>query len=191
MKRAMILFSSVLFVVLVVAPVMAIKPLVEEVTATQVGEFKPGTLTYTLNDGGVFFFAGELSGTVNLDITSTTVNPDYILDVSGAISGIINTKTDDGVIHIAMVWTHKNSVDEVDGAFEGVVEAKTTTYLYVAGIPHPYYSTNIYHTVLQGSGIFSGQTLRIDGIRPTYDPNVFPPQGPPNLLTWDGTLLTR
>jgi hypothetical protein len=94
------------------------------------------------------------------------------------------------VIHIKTSWTY-SSVGQVQGTFEGEINAKTTTYLYIpgTGIPHPFYSTNIYHAVLHGTGIFAGQTLKLDGIRPTLDPAVYPPKTPSNPTSWEGLLL--
>ena len=155
------------------------------VTATTIGK----TAVFSgivLNEGGVFFFDTAATGTVTFNTPSKV----WTFASSSIQSGIINTKTDDGELHIKMTWTYP-AVGTVQGTFEGEAKGKTTTYAYVptTGIPHPFYSTNIYHTVLQGSGIFDGQTLKLDGIRPSLDPAVYPPITGPKPTSWEGFLL--
>jgi hypothetical protein len=139
-----------------------------------------------LNDGGVFFYDVVATGTFTLN-TPTAV---LTFASNSIINGTINTKTNDGEIHLNVRMTYP-AVGEIQGTFEGEVKAKSTTYLYMptTGYPHPFYSTNIYHTVLQGSGIFDGQTLKLDGIRPTLNPAVYPPVTPSNPISWEGFLL--
>jgi hypothetical protein len=192
MKKTITLFSLALMFALMVTSAAAATPTVSEVRATQIGGFVPGTLAAHTNDGEIFFYSGEMSGTITLDILSTPVSPDYSLAYSGTVQATINKKTDEGIQHYTAVWSLKQG-SEVLGTFEGVAKGKSTTYLYISGTgtPHPFYSTNIMHCVLQGSGEFDGQTLHLDGIRPTYNPEVYPPVGPANPVTWEGTLMTR
>jgi hypothetical protein len=162
-------------------------------TATPITATTTGTGAFTgitLNDGGIFFYDGTQTGTAKLYITSTTT-PDYTLTTNLAFNGTINTKTDNGMIHYQMTWSYIVN-DEVLGTFQGPAKADTTTYLYnpANGYPRAAFSTNSLHTVLQGTGIFHGQTLKIDGIRPAVDPSM-PPTTPSNPTTWTGILLTH
>ncbi len=184
--KAKILMVALLLTIayMIVAPVMAQPPTVVQVTGTQSGG---GVFSgIVLNDGGVFFYDAVGTGTANLH----TPTADYTFTTSSILNGTINTKTDDGVMHYKMTWTYKVG-SEVKGTFEGEINAKTTTYLYApSGNPRPQFSTNVLHCVLQGSGDFDGQTLKLDGIRPSL-PITAPVTSPANPVTWEGTLMTR
>lgn len=189
MKKAAvaILALGLLVALMMVATVRAIPETAIPVTATQTGT---GTVFsgIVLNDGDIFFYDAVETGIVKLYITST-ITPDYTFEARGILNGTINTKTDNGVFHRKMTWTYKVA-GEVLGTFEGEVKADTTTYKYITGIPVSKFSTNVLHTVLQGSGIFEGQTLKLDGLRPTIDPSLpWNTPTPANPTTWTGILL--
>jgi len=174
-----LLFSSVM-----IASVSAIPQTATEVTAFQ----PPFTTSYTkliLNDGGIFHYAGTGIGTVDLKIGTTT----YTLKLTEEFSTAINTKTDQGESNRKILWEYFLN-GQVIGTFEGQGKGTTTTTLYnpVSGFPRGAFSTNIYHAVLQGSGFFDGQTLKLDGIRPTANPTG-PVTAPANPTTWTGILL--
>ncbi len=188
MKGKIVLIPILALISLImVATVGAIPVTAIPVTAIQTGA---GVVTgFVLNDGGVFFYDIVETGTVKLYITST-VTPDYTFESRGILNGTINTKTDDGVFHRKMTWTYKVA-GEVKGWFEGEVKADTVTYKYnLLGIPVSKFSTNTLHTVLQGGGIFKGQTLKLDGLRQSVDPSLpYNTTTPPNPSTWTGILL--
>ncbi len=154
-------------------------------TAPIIGSVLSGVV---LTEGGVFHYDGvSTAGTVSFYVTSTSI-PDYIFTAYTEFNGTINTKTDNGVINQKMVW--KYIVEgQVVGTFEGEAKVTTTTYLYnpATGYPRPQFSTNIYHAVLQGTGMFKGQTLKISGIRPAVDISM-PVNTPANPVAWEGTL---
>jgi hypothetical protein len=189
MKRGMICFFSVLSIVLMVAPVMAVPDAAIPVTAYQpnfTGILLDLSIIH-LNKGGIFFYTGVGTGTVDLTIDSET----YTMKVTEQFDTTINTKTDQGESNRRILWEYV--VDEkVIGAFEGEAKGVTHTTLYntANGFPRGAFSTNVYHTVLQGSGNFAGQTLKLDGIRPTANPSG-PVTAPANPTTWEGIVLTH
>ncbi len=189
MKRSMICFFSVLSLVLMVAPVMAIPETAISVTAYQpnfTGIAFDLSIIH-LNKGGIFFYAGVGTGTVDLTIGSDT----YTMMVTEEFDTTINTKTDQGESNRRILWEYVVD-NEVVGAFEGEAKGVTDTTLYnpAYGFPRAAFSTNVYHTVLQGSGNFAGQTLKLDGIRPTANPSG-PITAPANPTTWEGIVLTH
>ncbi len=138
-----------------------------------------------LNNGGIFFYAGVGTGTVYLTIGSDI----YTMMVTEQFDTTINTKTDQGESNRRILWEYV--VDgKVAGAFEGEGKGVTQTTLYnpTNGFPRGAFSTNVYHAVLQGGGFFVGQTLKLEGIRPTVDPSKSVTT-PPNPTTWEGVLL--
>jgi hypothetical protein len=189
MKRSMICFFSVLSLVLMVAPVMAVPDTAIPVTAYQ-PNFTGVALDLSiihLNKGGIFFYTGVGTGTVDLTIGSET----YTMKVTEQFDTTINTKTDQGESNRRILWEYM--VDgKVIGAFEGEAKGVTHTTLYnpANGFPRGAFSTNVYHTVLQGSGNFGGQTLKLDGIRPTANPSGSV-TAPANPTTWEGIVLTH
>jgi hypothetical protein len=162
------------------------------VTATQTAPIIGSTLSgIVLTKGGIFHYDGvSTSGVVMLYITST-LTPDYTFTAYTEFNGTINTKTNEGVISQKMVWKYIND-GQVIGTFEGEAKVTTTTYLYnpATGYPRPQFSTNIYHTILQGTGMFKGQTLKLDGIRLALDVSM-PVTTPANPVSWEGVLLTH
>jgi len=189
MKRSMICFFSVLSLVLMVAPVMAVPNTVIPITAYQ-PNFTGITLDLSniyLNKGGIFFYAGVGTGTVDLTIGSET----YTMKVTEQFDTTINTKTDQGESNRKILWEYIVD-DEVMGAFEGEAKGVTHTTLYnpANGFPRGAFSINVYHTVLQGKGNFVGQTLKLEGIRPTANPSG-PVTAPAHPTTWEGIVLTH
>ncbi len=172
-----------------VAPVMAVPDMALQVTAYQ-PNFTGIALDLSiihLNKGGIFFYAGVGTGTVDVTIGSET----YTMRVTEQFDTKINVKTDQGESNRRILWEYVVD-NEVMGAFEGEAKGVTQTTLYnpANGFPRGAFSTNIYHTVLQGSGIFAGQTMKLDGIRPTADPSG-PVTAVANPTTWDGVLFTH
>ena len=170
---------------MMIATVSAIPQTTIEVSANQ----PSFTTTYTkliLNDGGIFHYAGVGTGKVYLTVGTTT----YELKLTEEFSTAINTKTDQGESHRVILWEYIVG-GQVLGTFEGTGKGVTHTTLYnPTGYPRGAFSTNIYHAVLQGSGIFDAQTLKLDGIRLTADPTG-PVTAPANPTTWTGILLTH
>ena len=145
------------------------------VTGTQMGT---SVTSSDLNDGGIYHQDGTASGTVTL---TTSTGDTYKLKSSSDVDLMVNTKTDDGVIHFDMKWVLLSGTVEI-GTFEGQINGQTITYAYLPnGYPNYPAQTAVYlHTVLHGSGVFDGQTLKLDGVKLVNQP-----------LKWEGLLLTR
>ena len=185
LKRTVVSLA-LLFALIMVVSVKAVPETAVTVTGTQ-PPFTTTSLSYVaLNKGGIFFYDGVSTGTVALQIDSTN----YLLKLTEQFNTSINTKTDIGESNRKILWEYV--VDsEVVGAFEGEGKGTTLTTLYTpTGFPRGAFSTNVYHVVLQGSGSFYGQTLKLDGLRLTVDPSM-PVTTPANPTTWEGILLTH
>jgi hypothetical protein len=137
MKKLVLVGLFVLVAAMPLSPfaaVMAAPAKWTPVTATQVGA--GGVYSgIVLNEGGVFFFDLVGYGKVTLNTPSTVI----IFASSSIQHGIINTKTNDGELHMKMIWTYP-AVGEVQGTFDGEGKVKTTTYLYVS----PSYRARVY-----------------------------------------------
>jgi hypothetical protein len=184
LKRTVVSLG-LLFALIMVVSVKAIPETVVTVTGTQ-PPFTTSSLSYSLNNGGIFIYGGVATGTVELHIDSTT----YVLELTEQFNTSINTKTNIGQSNRKILWEYIVD-DEVVGTFKGQGKGTTNTTLYAPnGFPRGAFSTNLYHVVLQGSGVFYGQTLKLDGLRLTVDPSM-PTNTPANPTTWEGILLTH
>ena len=177
--KARILLISLLVILIgsLAASVASAAPEKITITGTQAGTTT--ILSQELNEGGIYDYEANGAGSVTLTITGQS-SP-LILATSSEISLTINTKTDDGVIHFVMKWAKMSGGIEI-GAFTGQINGKTKTYAYLPnGYPnYPAQTESFIHAVLQGSGIYEGQTLMLDGTRVLGQP-----------LKWEGFLLTR
>jgi hypothetical protein len=185
MKKIIILISAlVLMMLFAVAPAIAAPATKVSVTATHSSTIiNPGTNWVT--DGGVVQMRDIVyGGTVILDIATTTANPDYTFTQRREQFGTVTHGRDipypgpwpeaKGEWHAKIVWTYSENGQV--GTFEG--EMKLTSigwYLLSNGLA--YSGPTEGHYVLQGKGVFEGQTLFLDSI------------GPPTVYT--GYLLTR
>ncbi len=185
--KILIISLALLFGSIIITSVSAVPETAIPVTGIQPAYTKTVYYRLLLNNGSIFFYSGVGTGTVTLNLGSDT----YLMKLTEQFNTTINTKTDQGESNRRILWQY--IVDgEVVGAFEGESKGVTLTSLYnpVSGFPRGAFSTNIYHTVLHGSGIFDGQTLKLDGIRPTVDPSM-PVTTPANPTTWEGILLVH
>jgi hypothetical protein len=109
------------------------------------------------------------AGTIKLWFGSTASGtPAYVGTTSSIIEMLVNLKTGEGPIKYEMTWTFTG------GTFEGNINGKI-----IAPTPTANIMTDL-HGVLQGTGVFEGQTIQLEGSRPTGQP-----------FTWTGTILTR
>ena len=174
MKRntIFVLFALV-FISLMMSTAMA-QPVKKEVSGTQSGTT---VISFQeLNDEGIYTQIATGSGTVTINIEG--YSSPMILKTTSEITLVINTKTDDGVIHFDMKFA--KIVDDTEvGAFEGQVNGHTITYAYAPnGYPiYPAQTESYIHGVLQGTGIYDGQKLALDGTRVIG-----------KALTWEGIL---
>lgn len=172
MRKMMILIPALALLMLLaaVAPVMAEPAKKVPVTGTSTAVWYPGPdAEYWITDGGILQFRGlKTAGMTTINIPGS---PSLVLKTSGDLFGMVNFKTGDGVMHCKSVWKYP-AVGTVVGTFEGEFTADTT-----GGYPATY---STMHCVLQGTGIFEGQTLMLSG-------EMTPPA--PGLM--EGFLLTR
>ena len=159
---------ALLLAAMFVAPVFAKTKIA--VTATQMGGGGSGGESRMVDHGIRQFRGMEGTGVVTLYIPGQA-------PLVGTSSSVINGKITftqeppdpdaEGLIHLKMVWTFTG--EGTTGTFEGQMQRK--------GIGVPIISYIEAHMVLQGTGDFKGQTLRLSHA------------GPPPL-NWEGFLLT-
>jgi len=186
MKKMIFVSTLALIMLFIVAPVMAAPATKVPVTITTsttgmtFGDFWP-------TDGNVVQMRDFASdGKANLQVASSPPIV-YQLTTHRDFSATINLEKDipfpgpwpdaKGITHSTLVWTY--SVDgQVQGTFKGEWTLKFTGWTIVD--PAKFIVTNgpsEGHAVLQGDGVFAGQTLMLDST------------GPPTSFT--GYLLTR
>ncbi|HLN46250.1 MAG TPA: hypothetical protein VK209_11145 [Candidatus Sulfotelmatobacter sp.] len=185
--KILIVSLALLFSLIMITAVTAVPETAIPVTAIQQAYAKTVYYRLLLNNGSIFFYSGVGTGAVTLHIGSDA----YLMKLTEQFNTTINTKTDQGESNRRILWEYVVN-GEVVGAFEGESKGVTLTSLYnpATGFPRGAFSTNIYHTVLHGSGIFEDQMLKLDGIRPTVDPSM-PVTTPANPTVWEGILLVH
>ena len=165
---------ALLLAAMYVAPVLAKTKVA--VTATQMGSGGSGAKSWLVDHGILQYRGMEGAGVVTLNIPGRD-------SLSGTSSSVINGKitfsTDEppppgtpdpeafGIIHLKMKWTFTG--EGTTGTFEGQMQRKTT------GVPLTHLEA---HMVLQGTGDFEGQTLRLSA------------EGPAPPMNWEGFLLS-
>jgi len=151
----------------------------EKVAVTGIQLGSTAVVSQEFNNGGVYFHEASGTGSVTLSITGQSAP--LVLVTTSQISLVINTKTNDGVIHFVMKWAKMSGGTEI-GAFSGQINGKTETHAYLPnGYPnYPAQTESFIHAVLQGSGIYKGETLMLEGTRVLGEP-----------LKWEGFLLAR
>lgn len=126
---------------------------------------------------------GSQGGQLELYIYPSTV-PDYVLTVTEEYDAMVNWKTGEGVWRFTFAMEYFEN-EQLVGAFKGQYIVKTTG-AYLMPIPNPPYFVPVPwthlegHAVLQGDGVFEGQTLMLDFERTKPSPG-----------TCEGFLLTR
>jgi hypothetical protein len=154
MKKDFVIVSIFAILMLFVAfsPVMAEPAQKFSVVLDTKGKFLPSdVITWTTNGGIILSFGQARGGPVFLTIdTNPTIEGTY-LEISNAM---INTKINEEIMHFnRMVCAFPG------GSFEGAKTAKFTLGL-VNGVIIPVETDQ--HAVLHGSGIYEGQTLKIE-----------------------------
>jgi hypothetical protein len=186
MKKIIILISALILMMLfAVAPAMAAPATKVSVTASHtLALINPGTGWVT--DGGVVQLRDIVyGGTVRLDIATTSANPDYTFTQRREQFGTVTHGRDipypgpwpeaKGEWHAKIVWTYSVN-GQVQGTFEGEMKLTSIGWILLSNGLAASGPTEG-HYVLQGSGIFKGQTLLLDST------------SPPTVYT--GILLTR
>ena len=194
MKRTVLLIPLLVLLALPFAT-SSVAASVEKVpvTATQIGKpvsFLPET---GINEGGILHIYATAAGNVPLYSVADGVIATF--NSSSSLAAIINTKTGEGVIHYEMKWAKLTDIHDPTteiGAFEGQVNGKIIDYTYaptgyVDSTPFPakFAWAGSVHVVFQGSGVFEGQTLMLDGTRERTGPVSF------TGFMWEGSLLTH
>ena len=167
-KKVIGIAVALLLAAMFVAPVFAKRKVA--VTATQIAGGGSGEEGWLVDHGIYQFREWEGAGMVTLYIPGQA-------PLVGASSSEINGKTTftqeppdpdaEGLIHLKMKWTFTG--EGTTGTFEGQMQRK--------GIGVPVISYMEAHMVLQGTGDFEGQTLRLSHA------------GPPPMH-WEGFLIT-
>lgn len=173
-KKLISVLLTVFFVSLMLSNATA-QPVKLDISGTQAGTT---TISFQgLNDEGIYtqIATGVGQVTLNIDGSSTPL----VLKTSSEIMLVINTKTDDGVIHFYMKFAKIVNGEEI-GTFEGQLNGHTLTYAYQTnGYPvYPAQTETYIHGVLQGTGIYEDQKMMLDGIRVLGKP-----------LAWQGILF--
>jgi hypothetical protein len=174
MKKSLLCLMFALLVISLTLSTAAAQPQKLYVSGTQSGS--SAIIYQSLTDGGIYTQCASGTGQVTLNIEGSSTP--LVLKTSSEISLIVNTKTDKGVIHFDMKFA--KIVDGAEaGSFEGQINGHTLTFAYLSnGYPnYPAQTESYIHGVLQGTGIYEGQKLTLDGIRVIGKP-----------LAWEGFL---
>ena len=153
MKRMMILIPllALLMLFAVVAPVLAEPAQKLPVTLVTSGAFSGLPEKIWTTDGGIIHSQGQIrGGVVTLTIGQ---GPAIVGTYSENGDSITNTKTHEMIINF-----NKMVVTFPGGSFEGAKTARFTSEIR-NGVPVTIAQEQ--HAVLQGSGIYEGQTLKI------------------------------
>ena len=122
---------------------------------------------------------GSLGGQVELYIDPSTTVPDYVMTANDEYDAMVNWHTGEGVWRFTLTLEYLAD-GQIAGTFKGEYIAATTgAYITPSGYPVTW--THLEgHAVLQGDGVFDGQTLMLDFERTRGSQSTF-----------EGFLLTR
>ncbi|HLN46519.1 MAG TPA: hypothetical protein VK209_12510 [Candidatus Sulfotelmatobacter sp.] len=115
---------------------------------------------------------GSQGGKLGLYIYPSAEEPDYVLTINEEYDAMVNWKTGEGIWRFTETWEYL--VDgQIAGTFKGEWLIKSTgAYITPSGYPVAW--THLEgHAVLQGGGIFDGQTLMMDSERTRGFPGTF------------------
>ena len=166
-KAVLVLAVALLAVAMLAAPVLAAKPTVTPIKAEQVLTSTPTWEKQWISDGILHRKNVYVEGIIRLYIPSTAVSPTYVMAFHNTYDlSATGDETGPTTIRVDANWIY--TVDgEVMGTFEGQINWN---------VNGPF----IAHGLLQGTGVFEGQTLKF---WEDLDP------APPTI--WLGTLLER
>jgi hypothetical protein len=167
-KKILVAAFALLFLAVLAIPVMAEKPTITSIKAVQTGGVSPADKMWTTN-GNVSQSRGFMNnGTVKLYIPDSSSSPAYLFNLSSVFDATTNTKQPQVRMRVDAEWILYDEDENILGTFKGELLYHGST------IP-----TAEVHGVLQGTGVFKGQTLKLEravGVSP---------------LTWVGTLIER